>query len=85
MSFARTSGIRRAALVLAALAAPAAACERAVCRAQTRARPAAQGARAASSAAVAEGVAALDRGDAEAARASFRKALGLNPREAEAH
>lgn len=85
MTFARTSRVRRAALLLAALAAPSGAAEWALCRAQSRTRPAVQSARGASSSAVAEGVAALERGEADSARASFRKALGLNPREAEAH
>ena len=78
----RSSKLPRAALLLAALAAPA---PSALCRAQTRPRPAAQGARDASAAAVAEGVAAFERGDSGGARASFDRALKLNPREAEAH
>jgi len=82
MLFGRSSKVPRAALLLAALAAPA---PSSPCRAQTRPRPAAQGARDASAAAVAEGVAAFERGDAEGARAAFDKALKLNPREAEAH
>ncbi|MBV8857515.1 MAG: tetratricopeptide repeat protein [Acidobacteria bacterium] len=87
MLFGRSSKVRRAALLLAALAAPA---PTALCRAQTPTRPARQqGARAASasaaSAAVDEGVAALDRGDLDAARAAFDKALALNPRDADAH
>jgi Tfp pilus assembly protein PilF len=87
MSFAPASRVRRAALLIAALSASAGAAGWTESFAQTRARPAApQGSRsAASSAAVEEGVNALDRGDLEAARASFRKALGLNPRDAEAH
>lgn len=85
MSFTRPSRVRRAVLLLAALAAPAWVGEWSVGRAQTRTRPSTQGARDAASAAVAEGVAALERNDLEAARASFNKALGLNPREAEAH
>ena len=72
----------RAALLLAALAAPA---PSALCLAQTRPRPAAQVPRDASAAAVAEGVAAFERGDPGGARASFDRALKLNPREAEAH
>lgn len=85
MSFTRPSRVRCAVLLLAALAAPAWVCEWTAGRAQTRTRPSTQGARGAASAAVAEGVAALERGDLEAARTSFDKALGLNPREAEAH
>ncbi|MCA1620562.1 MAG: tetratricopeptide repeat protein [Acidobacteria bacterium] len=85
MSFARSPKVLRTALLLAALSAPAGADGWAMCRAQTPARPTTRAARGTSSAAVAEGVAALERGDVDAARASFRKALGLNPREAEAH
>lgn len=85
MSFARPSKVRRAALLLVTLSATAVAGEWTVCRAQTHARPATQGARGASSVALAEGVAALERGDMDAARASFNKALSLNPKEAEAH
>lgn len=85
MSFARSHTVRRLALLLAALSVPALTAGRTVCRAQAPARPASQGARAAASVAVTEGIAALERGDSDSARASFRKALGLNPREAEAH
>src|SRR5205085_10822940 len=70
-------------LLLAALAAPALS---ALCRAQTPSRTARQGARDASaSAAVDEGVAALDRGDLDGARAAFNRALASNPRDADAH
>lgn len=81
MLFGHSFKVPRAALLLAALAAPAPL----LCRAQTRPRPAAQGARNASAAAVAEGVAAFERGDLDGARTSFNKALALNPKEAEAH
>src|SRR5690242_12258626 len=80
MHFGRSNRFPRVVLLLlAALAAPA------VCLAQTPAPPARQGARAASSAAVEEGVAALDRGEFDAARAAFDKALALNPRDVDAH
>jgi tetratricopeptide (TPR) repeat protein len=85
MSFAHSSTVRRAALLLAALAIPSGTAGWTASLAQTRTRPANQGVRGGSSAAVAEGIAAFERGDVDAARASFRKALGLNPREAEAH
>ncbi len=85
MSLPRSPTVRRIALLVAAIMAPAGAGVWPDCRAQTPARPAAQASRAAASAAIAEGVAALERGDADAAGAAFRKALGLNPREAEAH
>ncbi|MET0649288.1 MAG: tetratricopeptide repeat protein [Pyrinomonadaceae bacterium] len=85
MSFPCSPTVRRIALLLAVVSAPAGADGWVECRAQTPARPAAQAARAAASAAVAEGVSALERGDADSAGASFRKALGLNPRESEAH
>ncbi|MFL6335878.1 MAG: tetratricopeptide repeat protein [Pyrinomonadaceae bacterium] len=86
MLYRRSCKFQRAALLLlAALAAPAAS---ALCRAQTPSRPARQGARgtsASAAAAVDEGVAALDRGDLEGARAAFNRALGLNPKDADAH
>ena len=81
MLFGRSLKVQRAALLLAALAAPA---PSALCRAQTPRGPATQVARAAA-AAVDEGVAALDRGDANGARAAFNKAVALNPRDADAH
>ena len=87
MLFGHSFNIQRAALLLAAFVATAAAPT--VCPAQTPDRPAARqgarGASAASAAAVDEGVAALDRGDGDAARAAFNKALSLNPRDADAH
>lgn len=81
MRFGHTFKVQRTALLLAALAAPAPSL---LCRAQTPTRPARQGARGAT-AAVDEGVAALDRGDLDGARTAFNKALGLNPRDADAH
>ncbi|HWS87741.1 MAG TPA: tetratricopeptide repeat protein [Pyrinomonadaceae bacterium] len=84
MLFGRSFKLERAALLLAALAAPAT-----LCLGQTPARTAAgqvaRGASAASAAAVDEGVAALDRGDLEGARAAFNRALASNPRDADAH
>ena len=85
MSFARSSKVRSAALLLTVLAAPLGATGWTACFAQTRTRPATQGVRGGSAAAIAEGVAAFERGDIDAARASFRRALGLNPKETEAH
>lgn len=82
-TFARPSPSGRAALLAAALLAAAALAP--PCPAQRRARPAGQAGANVSSAVVAEGVAALERGDLEGARAVFRKALALNPRDADAH
>ena len=85
MPFALPVSVRRAALLFAAFAASAEAATWTVCRAQTSTRLARQSAHGASAAAVAEGVAALERGDTDAARAVFRKALALNPKDVEAH
>jgi Tfp pilus assembly protein PilF len=72
-------------VMLAALAASAGA-GWPVCRAQTSTRPAGQGVhRGASAGVVAEGVAAFERGELDASRALFHKALTLNPKEVEAH
>jgi Tfp pilus assembly protein PilF len=85
MHYARSCKVRCAALLLATLAAPAGLASRTVCGAQTPSRPAGRGARDVSSAVVAEGVAALERGDLDGAHAVFRRALDLNPRDADAH
>jgi Tfp pilus assembly protein PilF len=86
MFVARTAGFRRAAALFTALAASVWAVDRGVCRAQA---PRAQGrqspGRAATSGVLAEGIAAFERGEFDAARALFRKALGTNPNDAEAH
>ena len=84
MTSARQATARLALLLFAALAAPAEGAGGVACRAQG---PVARqnGARAGPPAAVAEGVAAFDRGDLAAARELFQKALAANPDDVEAH
>lgn len=89
MHFALKVNVRYAALFLAALAVSTGTTGRSVCLAQQRTR-AASASRDANRAAqsdafVAEGVAAIDRGDLTSARDLFEKALGLNPKDVEAH
>jgi Tfp pilus assembly protein PilF len=85
MSFTRQHKAFRAALLVSALAATLAAASP-TCLAQGAARAGrGGGVGAASDAFVAEGVAALERGDAATARPIFEKALRLNPNDAEAH
>jgi Tfp pilus assembly protein PilF len=87
MLFARKLNVRHAVLLFAALAAPIWLTDGDASQAQTRAAPSRQSASSAaqSDAVVAEGVAAIDRGDLASARDLFEKALTLNPKSVEAH
>jgi superkiller protein 3 len=87
MLFARKVNFGRAALLFVAVAASAVTAGQGVCLSQTRAASPRQSASRAgqSDAVVAEGVAAIDRGDLDSARSLFEKALGLNPKDVEAH
>jgi Tfp pilus assembly protein PilF len=89
MFFTRHRRALRAALCVSSLFAAAAAApspRAGACLAQTATRAGQRGGvGAASDAVVAEGVAALERGDTATAREIFEKALRLNPSDAEAH